>query len=589
MARRRGAVVIGVNKTGGGLQALESSASGANAFADWLKSEGFEVTTITDAAGKVEPKQIADAVAAFVRAGNCHQLVIYFSGHGFWKNDTELWLLSDAPGDANAAVSWAETAELAKDCGIPNVVLVSDACRSIPDTPQKMRVRGALVFPNEDVARSRAKIDKFMAAATGRPAYEIPLGAGGEMASAFTHCFLRAFKTPDRDMIQKVTEDGETIDVVPNRRLGKYLQREVSALLASVNIALDQAPDAEVLSDDDAYIGRASLAALAADVERGAPERGPAPEEAPVVHLRDVAALAIGRAMDMQSPIPAREMGAIEELAITSGFNAAVNQAKTIAEVAHFELETGFAVIGTAIDEVAIADDARAIILAAGDRRNPGVVRVELPGWAAGIALRFANGRGTVLAALRGYICHILVDGNSIINVSYVPSDNSWRWPYYLSRRDRIDGLRAAAAAAVRHGVFRLDDEQKAADLAEHIRVEKAFDPALGLYAAYAYAEADRRDDIESVRSYMQDDLVAELFDVVLLARTLTPRPSHAARIAPFCPMLTQGWNLLRAHRIALPKALDDAQDQLERALWTTFKPDRIRIILESIRRGEIK
>jgi hypothetical protein len=53
--------------------------------------------------------------------------------------------------------------------------------------------------------------------------------------------------------------------------------------------------------------------------------------------------------------------------------------------------------------------------------------------------------------------------------------------------------------------------------------------------------------------------------------------------------MLTQGWNLLRAHRITLPKALDDAQDELERALWTTFKPDRIRIILESIRSGQIK
>jgi hypothetical protein len=331
------------------------------------------------------------------------------------------------------------------------------------------------------------------------------------------------------------------------------------------------------------------LAALEADVERGAPEQGPAPEEAPVVHLRDVAALAIGRAMDMQSPIPAREMRAIEELAITSGFNAAVDQARTIAEVTHFESGTGFAVIGTAIDEVATTEDARATILAAGDRRNPGVVRVELPGSAAGIAMRFGNGRGTVLAALQGYICHILVDGNSIINVSYVPSDNSWRWPYYLSRRDRIDRLRAAAAAAVRHGVFRLDDEQKAADLAEHIRAEKAFDHALGLYAAYAYAEADRRDDIESVRSYMQEDLSAELFDVVLLARTLTPRPSHAARIVPFCPMLTQGWNLLRAHRITLPKALDDAQDELERALWTTFKPDRIRIILESIRSGEIK
>jgi hypothetical protein len=587
MARRRGAVIIGVRKTGGGLQVLESPASGANAFAQWLEREGFEVTTITDEAGKVEPKQIADAIAAFVRAGNCHQLVIYFSGHGFWKNDTELWLLSDAPGDANAAVSWAETAELAKDCGIPNVVLISDACRSIPNTPQKMRVRGTLVFPNEDVQRSRAKIDKFMAAATGRPAYEIPLGAAGQMESAFTHCFLRAFKAPDRDMIQKVTEDGETIEVVPNRRLGKYLQREVSALLASVNIQLDQMPDAEVLSDDDAYIARARLAEE--ELQRGPEPETPAPEEVPVVHLRDVAALAIDRAMDVQSPIHPREMSAIEELARTSGFNEAVDQAKTVAEVVHFESETGFAVIGTAIAEVATTNAAQAIIVASGNGRYPGVVRAELRGSAVGVALRFANGRGTALAALRGYICHILVEGNGIINVSYVPSDNSWRWPYYLQHRDRIDGLRAAAAAAVRHGVFRLDDRKEAADLAAHIRTEKEFDPALGLYAAYAYAEADRRDDVESVRRYMEGDLAAELFDVALLARTMRRRPPYPLPIVPFCPMLTQGWNLLRAHRIVLPTVLDHAQDELERALWTTFKPERTGMLFESIKRGEIK
>src|SRR5712671_1055123 len=485
MARRRGAVVIGVNKTGG-LPALESPAAGAEAFADWLKSEGFEVKTITDAAGPVGPQQIANAIEAFVAPGNCQQLVIYFSGHGFWKNDTELWLLTDAPADANAAVSWAETAEFAKDCGIPNVVLISDACRSIPNTPQKMKVRGTVVFPNEDVQRSRAKIDKFTATAMGRAAYEIPLGADGQKGSAFTHCFLRAFRAPDRDMIQKVTEDGEAIEVVPNRRLGKYLQREVSALLASINVQLDQTPDAEVLSDDDAYIGRARLAE--ADEQRGVPELGPAPGDLPVVHLRDVAAMAIDRALDVQTQVPASDMRAIEELARTSGFNDAVDQAKTVAEVSHFESGTGFAVIGAAVAEAATTNQGRALVVAPGDGRNPGVVRIELPGSACGVALRFANGRGTALAALRGYIGHIRVDGNSVTNVSYVPSSNSWRWPDYLQRREPIERLRAAAAAAVRHGVFRLDDQQEAADLAEHIRVDKGLDPALGLYAAYAYA-----------------------------------------------------------------------------------------------------
>src|SRR5262249_582992 len=103
MAKKRGAVVIGVNKTGG-LTELESAATGAETFGIWLRSEGFEVRTITDAKGPVTFQQIAKAVETFVKPGNCAQLVIYFSGHGFWKNDAELWLLTNAPADANAAV-----------------------------------------------------------------------------------------------------------------------------------------------------------------------------------------------------------------------------------------------------------------------------------------------------------------------------------------------------------------------------------------------------------------------------------------------------------------------------------------------------
>ena len=86
----------------------------------------------------------------------------------------------------------------------------------------------------------------------------------------------------------------------------------------------------------------------------------------------------------------------------------------------------------------------------------------------------------------------------------------------------------------------------------------------------------------------MELDLSAELFDVALLARTMARREPGDMPIVPSCPMLTQGWNLLRAHRISLHPVLDDAQDELEIALWTTFKPDRAAMILEAVKRGEL-
>src|SRR6266850_7885702 len=184
MPKRRGAVVIGVNKTGG-LPVLEGSASGAESFGRWLASEGFEVSMITDAGGPVTANQISEAIEFFVKPGNCNQLIIYFSGHGYWNNDGEVWLLTGAPADANAAISWMETAEFAKDCGIPSVVLVSDACRSIPNSPQTLRVRGSVIFPNEGIQRARAKVDKFMAAAVGTAAYEVQIGSHSAKENVF--------------------------------------------------------------------------------------------------------------------------------------------------------------------------------------------------------------------------------------------------------------------------------------------------------------------------------------------------------------------------------------------------------------------
>lgn len=585
MGRKRGAVVIGVNKTGG-LQPLESPVAGAEAFATWLAGEGFEVTTITDAAGKVEPKQIADAIAAFVTSGAYHQLVIYFSGHGFWKNDTELWLLSNAPADANAAVSWTETAEIAKDCGIPNVVLISDACRSIPATPQQLRVRGSVVFPNEDIQRQRAKIDKFMAATMGRPAYEIPIGNDGAKESVFTHCFLRAFQAPDPEMIEKITEDGENIEVIPNRRLEKYLQREVGALLASVNITLEQRPDAEVLSDDDVYIGRAHRGQNTYSQRTFELHTLGGGKRAPAVHLQDVATRAIDRLLNNDGHIQPDEMKAIEQLAQTSGFNAAVNDAQNALLVSPPNLETGFVITGTSIDEV-VAAKGNCEIRALGDRHSPGVVAVDLPqGAPQSVALRFKNGRGTALAVLPGYIGHVKVDGNTISDISYVPSETSERWLDYQQNRNVLDKLRATIATSVRRGIFRLNERRRFAFL-KHIRTGKMLDPVLGLFAVYACADVDQRDDVQSVRTDMEQELAADIFDVAMLARKIRQRTSTRP-IVPFCPIMTRGWNLLRAHRIDLPKVLEDAQDDLERALWTTFKPDRMQLILDALKRGEI-
>ncbi|MER8565085.1 caspase family protein [Mesorhizobium sp. M0924] len=582
MAKKRAAVVIGVNKTGE-LPTLQGSATGAEAVAAWLRKEGFDlvqVFTDVDANGdnkEVTAAMLKTAVKGIVLKGIYSQLVIFFSGHGYWKNDNEFWLLTNAPQDSEEAISWTETAELAKGCGISNVVLISDACRTMPATPTAMRIRGSVLIPNTDQPGPRSKVDKYLAAVVTNPAYELKLVGDEQKTSVFTYCLLDAFSEPAADTVVHVTEAGKQFSVIPNRRLAVTLERRVPELLQSIKATYEQHPDAEVLSDDDAYIARA-----------GPVKATPVPETAlpgvARVTIKDVAAIKVRQKLEAPLDVSARTLDAINRLARDSGFAAAVNDAGPVDGVESFETETGLTVRGAGIAEIAVSGNAEAKIFEGGSAASPGIARLKISSGVASVGLRFSNGRGTVIAGLPGYIAHITVDANAVVAISYVPSKNNFRWTPYSERRQIIEALRATTAAAARKGVFRLNDKVRAQAFAETARTDKAFDPALGIYSAYAYWQADDQDAITSVLEYMYRDLNASIFDVALLAGDLRGMTNRATAIAPFCPMLTQGWNLLRLRKIELPKIVAEAQDELEAALWTTFKPSRAAKIIKMMK-----
>ena len=542
MGRKRAAVVIGVNRTGG-LPPLQGCAKGAHAVADWLRREGFDpVHVFTDedengAPQKVTASMLKEAVRDIVDSRLYSQLVIFFSGHGIWKNRDEFWLLSQAPRDSEEAISWTETFELAKDCGIPNVVLISDACRTEPVTLQAKRIRGSVLLPIQEELNPPGQVDKFLATAFTRPAYELQLTDDGEKTSVFTHCLLEAFSRPDADTVEEITENGKRIMVVTNRKLGLSLQRRVPALIRSINPLYEQEPSAEVLSDT--YIGRASVEDMVAPASGGKPLKRIRAEGVDVKVLEHM----IGIEAPWSDP--------------------------------GFETRTGFVVHGAGIADVFVSPKARATMVEHGSERQPGIVELHIPNGVASVAIRFQNRRGTVLAGLHGYIAHVTVEGRAVTDVSYIPSENSSRWSAYRTRRGEIENLRERTARGVLNGRFRLNDRREAEAFARTARMEKAIDPSLGLYAAYAYSQAGNQAAIESVQEFMQMDLNACLFDVALLATRRRMPEEGAPRLVPFCPMLTQGWNLLRLRKVALPRVVADAQDELEKSLWTVFSPER--------------
>jgi hypothetical protein len=89
------------------------------------------------------------------------------------------------------------------------------------------------------------------------------------------------------------------------------------------------------------------------------------------------------------------------------------------------------------------------------------------------------------------------------------------------------------------------------------------------------------------VMDHMQGDLETRLFDVAMLAGALAGNGSYLG-VVPFCPLLSQGWNLLRVKRAGIPPAAEAAADHLLPALWTTFAPAGMDLIFRALDQGRL-
>ena len=611
---KKAAVVIGVNKTGK-LTPLGSAAEGAKRVADWLTGEGYDVCCLTDLAGPVTRADVEKAIERYVTLpARYHLLLVYFSGHGYWQARSDTWLLSGAPTRPGEAINLRTAIDMAKYSGIPNVVFVSDACRSIPDTRSGASLEPAGAFPNYDEITTPSKVDYFKATSEARPAYEGRID--GAPQSVLTAALMAAFREPEAQMVRSIVDGNETIDVVPNRRLEAYLQRKVDDLLAGIDPNAVQQIEVNVPSSEDIYIAR---------VRRGADRpttSGPLPAAPPPAALPpssplpsgsgELEALAVPRgpgelrremADALRSTLSTRAFGGSLSASLARPYQASVEASLNLRmpdpAQDHFESHTGIVVHGPAVRRaLASRGEAslQALVLTPGGASAPGLVRVEASGGivvpeglATSVAMQFEDRRCVVLAALPGYVGHVFVKRSGLANVSYVPSSNDWRWGEYLGRREDIDRLRAMVALAVDRDIFQLGSEREAEALASRIRMYKGMDPTLGLYAAHAFSQAGNDRQVMAVLESMRADLQADLFDLRLLASRQLGGWASRAPVVPFCPMLTQSWNLLDARRVDLPAPLRSLMPWLCNSLWTTFEPEAADTLMASMLEGELR
>jgi hypothetical protein len=590
-------VAIGVNTTGG-LATLKGAASGACDIAVWAIANGFDVSLFEDSGGApVKLADISAAIRQIVNSKTYDQLVVYFSGHGILRGpDYEIWLLSAAPQDANEAVNVSGSILLARNCGISHLVIISDACRSLPSLATFGQVSGSVIFPNAASRTPRPEVDVFYATLPGDPALELPPNpAVNAYHGIFSQCLLDALRGHVPAVIQPFVSSAGAKSVIPSRPLKLHLEIAVPSAVSVASLVSQQDPEIRVESDLPKYL--AEVSALSAPGPTApSPGRSPGPP-APTVESAPRPKTTISRVAaryrerifnpGWKSADPTTLTGPAADY-----FAESMNRILAAKGRESFETRTGFTVSGAKVlsakstgAECDVFEESGAyqIRVHLGDSA---ALTSERPRVAHSTLIRLANGCGTWLATLSGYIATVLVEEDRVVSVNYTPSRGTERYADFQMVAKEVEQRRSYAAVAARNGVFKLE-RSVAADGANYLRALKAIDPTLGLYATYAYAQAGDDEGVKSVLRYMEADLAAVPFDVVMLAHEQDPL--QARWFNPMMPMLTQGWALFDAGDTHPHPLFLKMRRYLIPSLWTTFSDEGVDFLTKYLKRTDPK
>lgn len=597
----RAGVFVGVDHSGP-LEPLQDAAAGASRMYEWALSQhmGDMAELITDAKGKVTPGIIFDAIQdklARCPSSALEHLVLYFAGHGVNINRCEQWLLSDAPVSSNAAVNVKGSAELAAYCGIGGITIISDACRVAPEGIQAQWVRGMDVFPNNAASTRARPVDQFFACELGATAAEVrdPVGAAKEYEAIYTRVFLEALQGHRPDLLDGPT-DGWLF--LRPAALIDYLADEVPRRLKErgLHYRINQQPESLVMVHKgwlsrfgaDSVASADRVATSITGIESlfrttGAPGAEEAMKEACVPPAFTPELLVrLGVTQNADEVLKTFQGLASEAHGPCADFAGSAVDLATPFGSSHFETQCGIKIRGARIVEFQVKQ-ARGELLPPDD-----VLRIypfQRPG--ACVALRFEGNTGTVVPVLPGFITALTLDRNELVDVALEPSENAPRWQDYANHAEDIRALRGLAAAASRHGRFRLRVGD-APGIAKKMQYARIFDPALSVYAAHAYHELQELDRIGEMDDHQRNELQVSFFDLEMLARRLLGRRIvPELGVVPFIPMLSQGWALLRAHGIALPPQLEGIERRMRDSVWSLFDGEGVDQLARALMEGD--
>lgn len=560
MPTKAAVVAIGIDRTGVPLPKLRAAAQGAEEVAQWARDQGMDVVCLTDALEPQTLARIQKCVRDFVDKGIYEQLIIYFSGHGLLRAPgAEVWLLSHAPDVPSEAVNVVGSIWNARNSGIPHVVFISDACRTLPTDLRFSQVVGGEIFPSLNPRIPRPEIDSFYATLPGDPALEAnPDDAVASHRGVFTHCLVQALGGHIGDVIEAHGDEPERW-VVRSRRLKNWLIEAVPEAAAAIDIQLVQYPDVQVESASPTYL---SVVPTPKDTPRGGARaiRPAIPSE-----------IASKYAQKIEFVRKLEGLGRLGTQRVSAALSPQIAQLREARGRPQFETHTGFTLIGASVQAAQVTAGGFDLLLEANQSTHVRIhsVSANIPSQ---LLVRFEDGNGAGMAILPGYVGTVLVGSGRVLNVNYVPARNTAAYADYEPIIEEVEARKAFVAAAARNGLFRV--VESAFDPLQFLRMGRVFDYTLALYTAYAYAQTGNVARLQEIHALLATAPGPMPFDIALLAGEL-----ERTTVSPAWPMLSQGWTLMGDQHPVCTRAAREVSPYLVPGLWTTFKPEALALL----------
>ncbi|QBO59546.1 caspase family protein [Chryseobacterium salivictor] len=608
------AICIGVNNVQN-FTPLKGASKGAVEFSKWATAQGYDIKLFTDENKNiVRVRDIYDCINQCLEEMKYNQIIVYFSGHGISRGpNQEFWFLSEGGNNGNEIVDLTRSADNAVRCPIPYVLFISDACRSLP-TDEIHTTGGQTIFPNQKIDSGNT-IDIFYATRPGAPAFEIAGDSLKEAHGIFTESLI-AYLSGEflETIVNNTIEDGAKIQ----RYLDKYY--DVKQLTADFNYkSLLQQNQKWIISGPEVDI---KLKEFVESRSFGI-TKGQSPEirvnnhkqEHPLSIFTDEQGknLILNRVKPPKpiihpiDPLPYKinKMEQLREFSVSlwkerSDVDHIRNKVAHLAEEKIFASEqlfddpiynkyTGIEVIGEEIIDLITPYNS---LNAPWKHRNKNSISFHPDdpyrptSWS---LLRLKGDRSVPIAIIEGFIAQLVFKDGYLFTVNYSPAKtNHYTYDDYQSKKDEVTKKRSLIAISANNGFNYKEAFQKVDfsnfygsynDAGSFLRMGKSLDPALGMYAAYAFRESGDFYKIRSVYKYMAMDNPYVPFDVAMLAGKLNAdRPTAA-----FCPLMSIGWSYKHLYEDFINPKIIDATKYLEPGLWTTFTSKGTELLITEI------